>query len=63
MVIDPKPYVGDPAYDLLQHMLTCKGRLAADPARRPDGGGPGPGGGAIKGRRRASLLDVKCREQ
>jgi streptomycin 6-kinase len=32
LVIDPKPYVGDPAYDLLQHMLNCDGRLAADPA-------------------------------
>jgi streptomycin 6-kinase len=33
LVIDPKPYVGDPAYDVLQHMLNCDGRLAADPAR------------------------------
>jgi streptomycin 6-kinase len=32
LVIAPKPYVGDPAYDLLQHMLNCEGRLAADPA-------------------------------
>lgn len=32
LVIDPKPYVGDPAYDLLQHMLNCENRLAADPA-------------------------------
>jgi streptomycin 6-kinase len=32
LVIDPKPYVGDPAYDVLQHMLNCDGRLAADPA-------------------------------
>jgi streptomycin 6-kinase len=32
LVIDPKPYVGDPAYDLLQHMLNCEDRLAADPA-------------------------------
>jgi streptomycin 6-kinase len=31
-VIDPKPYVGDPAYDVLQHMLCCEDRLAADPA-------------------------------
>jgi streptomycin 6-kinase len=31
LVIDPKPYVGDPAYDLLQHMLNCEERLAADP--------------------------------
>jgi streptomycin 6-kinase len=32
LVIDPKPYVGDPAYDVLQHMLNCEARLAADPA-------------------------------
>ena len=32
LVIDPKPFVGDPVYDLLQHMLNCDGRLAADPA-------------------------------
>ena len=31
LVIDPKPYIGDPAYDVLQHMLNCDGRLAADP--------------------------------
>ncbi len=31
LLIDPKPYVGDPAYDVLQHMLNCKERLLADP--------------------------------
>lgn len=31
LVIDPKPYVGDPTYDPLQHMLNCPGRLAKDP--------------------------------
>jgi streptomycin 6-kinase len=31
LVIDPKPYIGDPAYDVLQHMLNCEERLAADP--------------------------------
>lgn len=31
LVIDPKPYVGDPAYDLLQHLLNCPDRLHADP--------------------------------
>jgi len=30
LVIDPKPYVGDPAYDTLQHMLNFPDRLAAD---------------------------------
>ena len=33
LVIDPKPYVGDPAYDPLQHMLNCEDRLVADPRR------------------------------
>jgi streptomycin 6-kinase len=32
LAIDPKPYVGDPAYDPVQHMLNFPGRLAADPA-------------------------------
>ncbi|MDP9234803.1 MAG: aminoglycoside phosphotransferase family protein [Actinomycetota bacterium] len=31
LVIDPKPYVGDPTYDALQHMLNCDGRLRSDP--------------------------------
>src|SRR5437868_8974959 len=31
LMIDPKPYVGDPAYDVVQHMLNCAERLAADP--------------------------------
>jgi streptomycin 6-kinase len=31
LVIDPKPYVGDPTYDVLQHLLNCPERLAADP--------------------------------
>jgi len=40
LAIDPKPYVGDPHYDVLQHMLNCGERLAADPvgfARRMAG--------------------------
>jgi streptomycin 6-kinase len=40
LVIDPKPFVGDPAYDTVQHMLNCDERLAADPvalARRVAG--------------------------
>jgi streptomycin 6-kinase len=32
LVIDPKPYVGDPAYDATQHLLNCAERLHADPA-------------------------------
>ena len=31
LVIDPKPFVGDPAYDLTQHLLNCRSRLRADP--------------------------------
>ena len=31
LVIDPKPYVGDPAYDVIQHLLNCRRRLHADP--------------------------------
>ncbi len=31
LAIDPKPYVGDPTYDALQHMLNFPDRLAADP--------------------------------
>jgi streptomycin 6-kinase len=31
LVIDPKPFVGDPTYDVLQHMLNCQQRLLADP--------------------------------
>jgi streptomycin 6-kinase len=36
LVIDPKPYVGDPAYDVLQHMLNCDRRLATDAAGLAD---------------------------
>jgi streptomycin 6-kinase len=31
LVIDPKPFVGDPAYDATQHLLNCDRRLVADP--------------------------------
>ncbi|HEY6539164.1 MAG TPA: aminoglycoside phosphotransferase family protein [Candidatus Dormibacteraeota bacterium] len=31
LMIDPKPYVGDPTYDALQHLFNCRGRLLADP--------------------------------
>ncbi len=33
LVIDPKPHVGDPTYDPLQHLLNCEERLRADPHR------------------------------
>jgi streptomycin 6-kinase len=32
LAIDPKPYFGDPCYDVLQHLLNCEQRLADDPA-------------------------------
>jgi len=31
LAIDPKPFVGDPTYDALQHLLNCPDRLRADP--------------------------------
>ena len=31
LLIDPKPYVGDPHYDVLQHLLNCEVSLQADP--------------------------------
>ena len=31
LMIDPKPFVGDAAYDLTQHLLNCEERLLSDP--------------------------------
>ena len=31
LAVDPKPFVGDPTYEVLQHMLNCEERLMADP--------------------------------
>jgi streptomycin 6-kinase len=31
LVIDPKPFAGDPAYDATQHLFNCPARLRADP--------------------------------
>lgn len=33
LVIDPKPFVGDPAYDATQHLFNCLGRLRSDPEK------------------------------
>jgi streptomycin 6-kinase len=33
LVIDPKPFVGDPAYDTTQHLFNCRERLQLDPDR------------------------------
>jgi streptomycin 6-kinase len=30
LVIDPKPFIGDPAYDATQHLLNCRERLKHD---------------------------------
>jgi streptomycin 6-kinase len=32
LAIDPKPFIGDPAYDATQHLFNCRARLLADPA-------------------------------
>jgi len=31
LVIDPKPFVGDPAYDATQHLFNCEVRMQTDP--------------------------------
>ncbi|HEX8880604.1 MAG TPA: aminoglycoside phosphotransferase family protein, partial [Candidatus Acidoferrum sp.] len=31
LVIDPKPFVGDPTYDATQHLFNCHARLRSDP--------------------------------
>jgi streptomycin 6-kinase len=31
LVIDPKPFIGDPAYDATQHLFNTPGRLQSDP--------------------------------
>jgi len=31
LVIDPKPFIGDPAYDATQHLFNCRARLLSDP--------------------------------
>jgi len=33
LVIDPKPFVGDPAYDATQHLFNCFDRLRSDPEK------------------------------
>jgi streptomycin 6-kinase len=32
LVIDPKPFVGDPAYGATQHLLKCPARMRSDPS-------------------------------
>jgi streptomycin 6-kinase len=31
LAIDPKPFVGDPAYDATQHLINCEARLSSNP--------------------------------
>ena len=31
LVIDPKPFIGDPAYDATQHLFNCSARMRSDP--------------------------------
>jgi streptomycin 6-kinase len=31
LIIDPKPFVGDPAYDATQHLFNCQPRLCSNP--------------------------------
>lgn len=31
LVIDPKPFIGDPAFDATQHLFNCQERLRSDP--------------------------------
>jgi len=31
LAIDPKPFVGDPAFDATQHLFNCEGRMRTDP--------------------------------
>ena len=33
LAIDPKPFVGDRAFDATQHLLNCRARLSREPAR------------------------------
>ena len=46
LVIDPKPFVGDPAYDATQHLFNCHSRMRSDPCETI--------------RRFADLLDLDC---
>jgi streptomycin 6-kinase len=36
LVIDPKPFIGDPAFDPVQHILNCAERLTSDPGGLAD---------------------------
>jgi streptomycin 6-kinase len=36
LVIDPKPFLGDPAYDATQHLINCEGRLRSHPKETAD---------------------------
>ena len=55
LVIDPKPFVGDPCYDVLQHLLNC----ARTPGRRPGRPGPADGRPARPRRRPGHAVAVR----
>jgi streptomycin 6-kinase len=56
LVIDPKPFVGDAAYDATQHLLNCPARLRADPHGTIPSLRRSPRGG----RRARSAVDVRA---
>jgi streptomycin 6-kinase len=50
LVIDPKPFIGDPAFDMTQHLLNCASRLRSDPHEtiRPFAGLAGADGERVR---------------
>lgn len=32
-MIDPKPFIGDPTFDVTQHLINCKARMRDNPNR------------------------------
>jgi hypothetical protein len=74
LVIDPKPFVGDPAYDTTQHLFNCPGRLRLDPDRKSEvlqtwlesnTNAPGSGCSPAQRRDRATIraMAIWCRSQ
>jgi streptomycin 6-kinase len=59
LVIDPKPFIGDPAYDAVQHLHNCEERLHADPIRNGQADGRSVRGGC--GAPSALDLFARCR--
>ena len=57
LVINPKPFVGDPAYDATQHLYNCKERLFAN----PDDTNTASGESARDGLRARATVDLRAR--